>query len=168
MCFCAMIIRCCFFVCLSLLLFLLFLLHVLICVCRVSANRQEPQTYKTCKNLHTTAKTNKNTEMGIHTQQTPTQLSNTLAVPAEGNPACITSLWASGHVAKQGGWQRARPKAIEVRGPGIYFIVFSYGGWGNILFRCVCLPGSFFYVCCRCLLFSARFPHYFDDSWSTK
>ncbi len=48
-----------------------------------------------------------------------TQLSNTFGC-AEGNPACTTSLRASGHPAMRGGGQRVRPKAIEVMGQGLY------------------------------------------------
>ncbi len=68
---------------------------------------------------------------------------------AEGNPACTTSLRASGHPAIWGGGQRARLKAIEVRGQGDIFELFylMVGVGVDMFLGFVDVLGSFVFGC---------------------
>ena len=120
-----------------------FLLHVLLflsCLCKPksTSNQQKPtRTYKTRKSLQKPAKTQKskqkttNKRKNLQIQQTPTQVSNTLAVPccAEGSQVCTVSLRMSGHPAIWGEGQKARLKAIE-------------GSWGVSLSFLFCASGG--------------------------
>ncbi len=59
-------------------------LVVLVVFVQTNKNLKPTETHK---NLQEPAKTNKNTEININTQQTSTQLGNTLAVPEVTRPA---------------------------------------------------------------------------------
>ena len=75
---------------LSLLLSSLSLFHVLLFLVvsvQTNKNLKPTKTYNNPQNLQEPAKTYKNTEMNINTQQMPTQLGNTLAVPKATWPA---------------------------------------------------------------------------------
>ncbi len=121
------------------------------CFCRVCANQLEPQANKNLQESTKPTRTCNKLQKHINSHRYSTNVHTTqqYLVEAEGNPACKTSLRASGHPAIWGGGQRARPKAIEVRGQGNIFESCFNGGWMclgfvDVLDLCFC--------CCFVLL----------------
>ena len=89
---------------------------------QTNKNLKPTNTYGNLRNLQEPANIQQNTE----TYSTNVHTTQQYFGRAEGNPACTTSLRASGRLATWGGGQRARPKAIEVRDQGVYFSCFVF------------------------------------------